>query len=146
MKECNSCKIAAAAQCSGRAVETGHVLVAPWFGGQDEEHSKLCSTHLHGPALESFSADGILIPWLQGCSCEPGSDAQHSSKSTYWLLFQMLQVICKIVLRSSTCTIIWGTKIKYPTGDLSSQPTGILIPNASLKRHCSKDMTLIWDV
>lgn len=62
MKERNFCKTpseAQAAQCSGTAVESGHVLVAPRPRGQEEEHPKLCSTHLHGPALEPFSDDRI---------------------------------------------------------------------------------------
>lgn len=126
-KECNFCKIsseAQAAQCSGRAVETGHVLVAPGLGGQEEEHCKLCSTHQDSPALEPFSGNGVINRtatwmWLQGCNCESGSDSQLYSKPTYWLLFHMLQVICKIVLLS---TVIWATKIKYSATQQQAWP------------------------
>lgn len=96
---------------------------ADCFMTQEEEHSKLCSTHLRSPALEPFSGitdTPATWTWLQGCTCESGSDSQPSSKSTYWLLFQMFQVICKVVLFS---TIMGEQKLTLQPSSSPEQPT-----------------------
>lgn len=110
----------------------------------------------HPPAQPCLGA--LLCWWNYKQTCHLNVAAGMQLRDRHWFptLFQihLLTALSGGASYLPDClfsTIIWGTKIKYlaiqeQAWAASSQPTGILIANASLKKHCSKDMPPIWDV